>query len=101
MKKPNRRTYNSDFKRDAITLSNESGKTITDVEISLGIPSGTIGRWKRQLQSQGNIAFPGRGIEALTPDQRRIRELEKELRDAQMERDILKKATAIFSRASK
>jgi len=45
--------------------------------------------------------FPDNGIEALTPDQKRIRELEKKLRDTEMERDILKKAMAIFSRTSK
>jgi len=38
---------------------------------------------------------------ALTPEQKRIRELEKKLKDAEMERDILKKAMAIFSRTSK
>ena len=31
-----------------------------------------------------------------TPDQKRIRELEKKLRDTEMERDILKKAMAIY-----
>jgi transposase-like protein len=45
--------------------------------------------------------FPGNGREALTPQQQKIRELEKRLKDAEMERDILKKAMAIFSRASK
>jgi len=37
----------------------------------------------------------------LTIQQQRIRELEKKLKDAEMERDILKKAMAIFSRAPK
>jgi predicted RNase H-like nuclease (RuvC/YqgF family) len=38
---------------------------------------------------------------ALTQDQRRIRALEKKLKDTEMERDILKKAMAIISRTSK
>jgi transposase-like protein len=38
---------------------------------------------------------------AFTPDQKRIRDLEKKLKDTEMERDILKKAMAIFSRTSK
>jgi len=38
---------------------------------------------------------------ALTEEQKRIRELEEKLRDTEMERDILKKAMAIFSRTSK
>jgi transposase-like protein len=37
----------------------------------------------------------------MSPQEQRIRELEKKLKDAEMERDILKKAMAIFSRAPK
>ena len=41
------------------------------------------------------------GASKLTPDQQRIRELERELAIAKMERDILKKAAAFFARESK
>jgi len=41
------------------------------------------------------------GISKLTIDQQRIRELERELAIAKMERDILKKATAFFGVVSK
>jgi transposase len=47
------------------------------------------------------VAFPGNGNEALTLEQKRIKELEKALRDTEMERDILKKAVGIFSRMPK
>lgn len=40
------------------------------------------------------------GASKLTADQQRIRELERELAIAKMERDILKKATAFFARES-
>lgn len=49
------------------------------------------------MENNGTLAFPGHGIEALTPEQKRIKELEKQLRNAQVERDILKKAAAYFS----
>ena len=94
---PKRRKYDSEFKRNAVALSEEPGRKTKDVELSLGLPFGTVGRWKRQLKAQGHLAFPGHGIEALTPDQRRIKALEKQLRDTQVERDILKKAAAYFS----
>ena len=59
-------------------------------------------RWRREYQmAKGKPVFPVNGVEALTDEQKRIRELEKELRDTQMERDILKKAMAIFSKAPK
>jgi transposase len=101
MNKKKRRRYDAEFKRNAIALSEEPGRTAHSVEQSLGIANGLIGNWKRQLSTNGNLAFPGNGIEALTPDQRKIRDLEKQLYDAEMDRDILKKALAIFSKTPK
>jgi transposase-like protein len=53
------------------------------------------------MRENGELAFPGHGKMALTEDQKKIRELERKLKDTRMERDILKKAMAIFSRAPK
>lgn len=57
-----------------------------------------IYQWRQRFSNLGEIAFPGNGVPALTSDQKRIRELEKQLKDTEQERDILKKAMAIFSR---
>jgi transposase-like protein len=96
-----RRKYDSDFKRSAVLLSEEPGRTVSEVAESLGISKDLIYRWRRQMRERGEIAFPGNGKIALTAEQKRIRELEKQLKDTEMERDILKKAMAIFSRTSK
>lgn len=101
MSEKKRRRYDAEFKRNAIALSEEPGRTAHSVELSLGIANGMISRWKRQLEKNGELAFPGNGIEALTPEQQKIRDLEKRLKDAEMDRDILKKALAIFSKAPK
>ena len=101
MNEKKRRRYDAEFKRNAIALSEEPGRTAYSVEQSLGIPNGLIGNWKRQLSKNGKIAFPGNGIEAFTPEQRKIRDLEKQLQEAEMDRDILKKALAIFSKTPK
>ncbi len=42
------------------------------------------------------MVFPGNGKQLLTSEQQRIKDLEKRLKDVEMERDILKKALAIF-----
>ena len=97
----NRRKYDSDFKRNAVQLTEEPGRTVQEVAENLGINSDLIYRWRRQQCDNGELAFPGHGKMALTLDQKRIRELEKKLKDTEMERDILKKAMAIFSRTSK
>ena len=97
----NKRKYDSDFKRNAVRLTEDPGRTVREVAENLGISSDLFYRWRRQLRENPDLAFPGNGKMALTQDQRRIRALEKKLKDTEMERDILKKAMAIFSRTSK
>jgi transposase-like protein len=97
-----RRKYDRDFKRNAVLLCTEPDRTVAEVAENLGIAKDLLYRWRREYHlSNGKPVFTGNGIEALTDEQKRIRELEKELRETQMERDILKKAMAIFSKAPK
>ena len=71
----------------------------TAVTIPAIIGKGCLNRWKRELAKEGENAFPGHG--RLAPDQERIRQLERENKILRQERDILKKAVAIFSHPSK
>ena len=96
-----RRKYDPEFKRNAVLLTEEPDRTVREVANSLGISADLLYQWRKRYRKQGEIAFPGNGKMALTAEQKRIRELEKKLKDAEMERDILKKAMAIFSRTSK
>ena len=96
-----RRKYDPDFKRSAVQLTEEPGRTVASVAENLGISKDLLYRWRRAQLVNKELAFPGNGREALTSQQQKIRELEKRLKNAEMERDILKKAMAIFSRASK
>ncbi len=96
-----RRRYDADFKRNAVNLTNDPSRKVAEVAANLGVSKDLLYSWRRQLQEQGVIAFPGNGKEALTEDQKEIKDLEKRLRDAEMERDILKKAVHIFSREMK
>ncbi len=96
-----RRKYDSDFKRNAVQLSEEPDRTVAAVAENLGIGTDILYRWRREQRSKEGLAFPGNGREALTTQQQKIRDLEKRLKDTEMERDILKKAVGIFSRASK
>jgi len=96
-----RRTYDAEFKKNAVLLCNEPDRTVAGVAENLGIPKDMLYRWRRELAAQRGIAFPGCGNEALTDEQRELKELRKQLQETEMERDILKKALGIFSRASK
>jgi transposase len=94
MKKP-RKQYPREFKMEAVRLLETSGKSARQLERELGIGNGNLWRWKRQLVADGEDAFPGHG--RLTPEQERLRKLERENEILRQERDILKKAIAIFS----
>jgi transposase len=57
---------------------------------------GCLSRWKHKFSQNGDSAFPGHG--RVMPEQERLRHLERENDLLRQERDILKKAVAIFSR---
>lgn len=94
-----RRTYTSEFKLEAVRLLETSGKSGSQLERELGIGGGCLSRWKRELAEEGEHAFPGHG--RVAPDQERVHQLERENEILRQERDILKKAVAIFSRPSR
>ncbi len=96
-----RRKYDSDFKRNAVLLSEEEGRAVVQVAQNLGIRKDLLYRWRKEYSLRHELAFPGNGRESLSRQEQRIRDLEKELQDTRMERDILKKAMAIFSKAPK
>lgn len=76
-----------------------SGKSAAQLERELGIGDGCLRRWKKELEASGNQAFPGHG--RMAPEQEELRRLRRELERVRQERDILKKAVAIFSHPSK
>lgn len=91
-----RRRYTREFKLEAIRLSEESGKPIAEVARDLGINVKRLYRWRRRYREHGEQAFPGSG--RLTEPDDELRRLRRELETVQQERDILKKALAIFSK---
>ena len=96
--KRERRTFSREFKQEAVALVVEHGYSNAEAGRSLGVKGALIGRWKRQLDDEASVAFPGRGKR--TADQQRIHELERENRRLRMEKEILKKATVFFAKES-
>jgi transposase len=101
MAKRTRREYTREFKREVVQLLETSGKTMTELERELGLGKGNLSRWKREFAEDGEYAFPGHGRPVQTPAEERLRQLERENEILRQERDILKKAVAIFSRPSR
>jgi len=93
-----RKHYSKQFKIDAVTLVTEQGFNVSEAARNLGIHHSSLRRWKRQLESDGNQAFPGKGN--LSSEKQELDRLRKENKRLRMERDILKKATAFFAKES-
>jgi len=88
-RRKNRRTYSDEFKAEAVQMMLD-GHSAQSVAANLGIGSTPLlYRWKAKLLQQSGPA-------AASLEQR-VRQLEEELRRVERERDILKKALAIFS----
>jgi transposase len=90
-----RKSYTREFKLEAVRLLETSGRGVTELERELGIGAGCLGRWRAAFREEGEQAFPGHGHPS--PDEERIRALEREVEILRQEREILKKAVAIFS----
>ncbi len=96
MEKAPKRSFTTEFKQEAVKLVIEQKLSQSEVAKRLGISVKSLNNWTA-LQKQGALKGSKR-YESLTPEQQRIKELERELKIAQMERDILKKATAYFAK---
>ena len=90
-----RQKYDPEFKREAVRLATRGDKSIAQVARDLGLSPNMLSAWKSQLKNDPEFSFPGKGH--LKPHEEEIRQLKKKLRDAEEERDILKKALGIFS----
>ena len=93
-----RKHYSKQFKIDAVKLVTEQGYNVSEAARNLGVHHSSLRRWKRQLESDGNQAFAGKGN--LSPEKEELDRLRKENKRLRMERDILKKATAFFAKES-
>lgn len=91
-----RKTYSCEFKQEAVRLVNESGKSTLQVARDLGIEPKRLYEWKQEQLTKGEQAFPGSG--RLPEPEEEVRRLRRELALVTQEREILKKALAIFSK---
>jgi transposase len=89
-----RRRFSREFKLEAVELAKTSGMSQRQVERELGLSLGQVGHWMRELAEQGEAAFSEPESQAAKV---RIRELERRVAALEEEREILKKAVAIFS----
>lgn len=91
--------YSKAFKLETLALSRSSDKSDSQLERELGLSRGCLYNWRKQLEREGEQAFRGKGH--LRAGDEYVRQLERELAIVRQERDILKKAMAIFTRVQR
>ena len=82
--------YDKAFKENAVKLSFER-KNVSDLAHELGISPALIYRRRKEYQERGENSFPGNGVRSREGEAGRVVELERRLKEAETERDILKK----------
>lgn len=92
MGKRERRTFTADFKREAVRLTETSGRTIAQVAEDLGLGLSTLTRWKRQYREDDLLAGPHEDTA------KELARLRKENEILRQEREILKKAATFFAK---
>ena len=98
-KEDKRRHFTREFKLTAVQLVTEKGVPVGKVARDLDIHPNLLHLWRRNFLKDGDKAFTGKG--RIKPENAEIRKLRKELERVREQRDILKKALAVFSKQNK
>lgn len=95
MSRKTRRFFSQEFKSQIVALI-ENGKSRSEVIADYDLTPSSVERWVKQSRTTGSFKH----IDNLTPQEREIRELKKQLREKEMEVEILKSAALILGRKS-
>ena len=90
-----RREYTREFKLEAVSLVVDHERTVAEVAESLGVGVSTLDNWVRKYHKEQQGIAPATGL-ALTDEQRELQELRKQVKRLTIERDSLKKASALI-----
>jgi transposase len=93
-----RKSYTKEQKLEIVKQSLDPDVSISSLAERFDVSANTIYNWRSKYYKYEDNAFPGHGNKTMTDEEREIDRLKKELREARLERDILKKAVSIFSK---
>ena len=98
-RKGRKKLYDKEFKLNAVKMLERGDITLTQLAHDLDVNINTLANWKKKYLTNAEKAFLR--TPDLTDEQKRIRELERKLKESELENQILKKAVAIFAEESK
>lgn len=91
-----RRSFTPEFKREAVKLAEQSGRSLSAVARELGIQRSVLKHWKENFAA-GRYEKE-RKLPLKTAQQQENEQLKRELAKVRMERDVLKKALGFFAK---
>jgi len=89
-----RATYTAAIKLETAQLVLDQSYTQEEAAKAMGVGKSTVSKWVSQLKLERRGIAPN--ASPMTPEQIEIRELKKKIARIEMEKDILKKATALL-----
>lgn len=92
-----RRSFTEEFKRDAVNLVAVEGYSFNRAAQAVGVSSNSLRGWYEKYAPEPEACGEDATFGQLQEENKRLR---KKLREAEMEREILKKATAFFAKES-
>ena len=94
MSNKTRATFTPEFRLEVAQLVLDQGYSIREAAEAMKVGKSTVDKWVRQLKEERQGITPA--ATAMTPEQRKINELEKKIKRIELEKEILKKATALL-----
>lgn len=95
--KRTRRTFSEEFKRDAVNLIVNEGYSFRAAAEAVSVNENSLRNWHRKYAPEPEPCGPEASLEQVLEENKRLR---KKLQRAELEREILKKATAYFAKES-
>ncbi|MGA5135331.1 transposase [Streptomyces olivoreticuli] len=89
------RRYSPEFREEAVRLTLNSSKTVTEVGRELGMNPETLRGWVKKHQRK---QAPAPGAELSISERARLKEQDRRIRELEMENAFLRKAAAYFAR---
>jgi transposase len=91
MRKRDRRTFDEQFRREAVRLAESGTMPITEVARQLGVHAETLRQWRRKARAAGSEGRTDATVPSLEEENRRLRRENARLLE---EREILKKGSS-------
>lgn len=93
MSKRMKKEYSPEYRDEAVKFVIETSRPVAEVARELGINEGTLGNWVNRYRKEHAGEEPALDVS----ERARLRQVERELREAKMENEFLKKAAAYFA----